>query len=148
MFLNNAYSSFESAYVILPPMWYLDYFVMNGFSDCRVYVCVLVGDRISSFYVSLEEAYRRQREMGSFQSPHAANTLVFAEKGPHSTWDRLPIQQHYRSQEDWEIYQKNLAAMLASQRPHLARTTGEPIACQTQGGYQYINESFSAADPP
>jgi hypothetical protein len=148
MFLCNAYSSFETAYVILPPTWYLDYFVMNGFTDCRVYVCVFIEDRTSVYYVSLEQAYRLKREMGHFQSPHAAATLVFAEKGLHSTWDRLPIQQHYRSKEDWEIYQKNLQAMLVSQRPHLARTVGEPIACQTQGGYQHINESFSATDTP
>jgi hypothetical protein len=142
MFLVNTFSSAESAYVIMPPMWYFDYFIVNGFVDCRVYVLVFSSDTQNVFFLDLQEAYNRRREMGHFHSTYNMATLVFADKGPNSTADRLPIQQHYRPQDEWAIYQTNLAAMLKSERPHLARSTAKPFLFEYPGGFKYINRDF------
>lgn len=146
MFLCNAYSSFETAYVILPPMWYVDYFVMNGFADCRVYVILHSNAGSNTFCVDLEKAHRLKREMGYFPTGEWAITLAFAEKGQSTTHDRLPIQQDYRTAEDWKVYDANLAAMLSSKRPHLARSNAPPIVPDVQGGYRYMNPRFEADD--
>lgn len=146
MFLCNAYSSFETAYVILPPMWYVDYFVMNGFADCRVYVILYSKEGSNAFCVDLEKVQRLGREMGHFPTGEWAVTLAFAEKTETTTHDRLPIQQDYRSAEDWKVYDANLSAMLASRRPHLARSIAAPIMPDVQGGYRYMNQHFEADD--
>ena len=36
----NAWNLRDSTYTACSPSWYLDYFVANGFADCKVYVCV------------------------------------------------------------------------------------------------------------
>ena len=66
MFLVNTFTSAESAYVIMPPMWYFDYFIVNGFVDCRVYVLVFSSDTQNVFFLDLQEAYNRRREIGTF----------------------------------------------------------------------------------
>jgi hypothetical protein len=142
MFLINAYSSFESAYVIMPPMWYVDYFVMNGFADCRVYVMLYSDQGCNVFSADLKEVHRLGIGMGFFPSARAGATIVFAEKGEASTSDRLPIQQHYRPPEDWQIYNANLSAMLTSKRPHLSRSNSDLFILDVQGGYRFINQNF------
>jgi hypothetical protein len=78
--------------------------------------------------------------MGRFLSSRPLSIVVFAEKGIRSTWDKLPIQQDYRSPEEWQPYLANVAAILQSKRPHLlasstARFLGES---EVQGGHIYI----------
>lgn len=146
MFLHNAYSSFETAYAIMPPMWYVDYFVMNGFADCRVYVLLYSDQRRNAFYVSLDDVQRLGIGMGFFPNTLLASTIVFAEKGEGTTSDRFPVQQHYRSAEDWQVYNGNLSAMLKSERPHLVRSNIQPFVPTVQGGFHFINGDFMADD--
>lgn len=147
MFLANSYSSLESAYVIMPPMWYVDYFVMNGFADCRVYVVVCSEHGRNVFFVSLADAHRLGVNMGFFPvKQYHSFTVVFAEKGDNSTSDRLPIQQHYRPSDEWNRYNDNLKVMLASRRPHLVRSNSDPFLADIQGGYHYINRGFLEDD--
>lgn len=146
MFLVNAYSSFEPAYAIMPPMWYLDYFVMNGFADCRLYVLLYSDQRRNAFAVNLKDMHRLGISMGHFPNTHLASAIVFAEKGPVTTFDRLPIQQHYRPPEEWEVFTKNITAMFASKRPHLVRSNSAPFAPDIQNGYHYVNEHFVEDD--
>ena len=40
MLTFNAFSSYSTPHVIMPLLWYVDYFVMNRFADCRVYIIV------------------------------------------------------------------------------------------------------------
>ena len=55
--------------------------------------------------------------------------MIVAEKGDSSTWHRIPIQSHYRSEADWGRFLELVAAIRASQRPlHMGEGgTGEPI---------------------
>jgi SAM-dependent methyltransferase len=153
LFMLNAGSPYDTAYVLTTPMWYVDYFVTNGFADCKVYVVVgdqMIFDKKNSnkknfddfnvFYVDLAQIEKRRREMGRFLSSRPLSIVVFAEKGPHSSWDKLPIQQDYRSPEDWKSYLSNVAAILQSKRPHLlASNTGRFISdSEVKGGHIYI----------
>jgi hypothetical protein len=133
----------------MPPLWYLDYFVMNGFSDCRVYVIVF-GERgddrgCNAFFVDPKQIAKRGREMGRFSSPYPMEVIVVAEKAEGSTDDRWPIQQDYRSADDWDIYRANLATMCRSSRHHLAKSTWEQF-WQPEGGHLYIDKNFRAVE--
>jgi hypothetical protein len=65
---------------------------------------------------------------------------VFAEKSARSTWNKLPIQQDYRSPAEWTSYLANVAAILQSKRPHLLASSTERFLSESevQGGHIYI----------
>ena len=85
--------------------------------------------------------------MGRFMSSFQMACLIFAEKGPTSTSDLCPVQQDYRSAEDWEIYSRNLAVMQQSKRPHLLRSNGPAFVPDVIGGHLLIDTEFNAVSP-
>jgi hypothetical protein len=147
MLLVNAFSAHNTAYVIMPPLWYVDYFVMNNFSDCKVYILMFIeGEPIvdNVFWVDLDYLYDARRGMGRFVSPHQMVTVVFAEKGADSTVDRLPNQQDYRSPEEWDQFQANLDVMRRRKRGHLVRSRSEMSFRPTVQGHPFIDKEFQA----
>jgi hypothetical protein len=76
-----------------------------------------------------------------------AGTVVFAEKGTSSTSHVSPTQQHYRSEDEWRTYRTRLARMLASNRPHLARSMDQIRYHSVVGGHHFIDRDFIARDP-
>ena len=46
LLMENAFSAHNTAYVMMPPMWYLDYFVINKFVDCKVYIILFLEDKL------------------------------------------------------------------------------------------------------
>jgi SAM-dependent methyltransferase len=149
MLTFNAFSCYGTPYAIMPPLWYVDYFVMNRFADCRVYILVYRDPAVNEFdmnvfNVDLTELKNAGRRMGRFVSPYNMVTLVFAEKDAESTDEQLPIQQDYRSAEDWDFYNANLARMLQSKRPHLACSLSEQFLMQPAPGHSYIDKDYQA----
>ena len=149
MLTFNAFSCYGTPYAITPPLWYVDYFVMNRFADCRVYIVVYRETGaddvdINVFNVDLAAVKDAGRGMGRFASPYSMVTVVFAEKDAESTDERLPIQQDYRSAQDWEVYNANLARMLQSKRPHLMRSQSEQFLMQPARGHSYIDKDYQA----
>jgi hypothetical protein len=140
LFMHNAASPHDTAYVLTTPMWFVDYFVTNGFADCKVYVAVYDEHNFNIFYVDLAQIEERRHEMGRFLSSRRLSIVVFAEKGTRSTWNKLPFQQDYRSPEEWKSYLANVAAILQSKRPHLlASNTARFLSeSEVQGGHVYI----------
>ena len=123
LLMENAFSAHNTAYVMMPPMWYLDYFVMNKFVDCKKSTPSCFS-RIKSeamvdnvFWVDTDYVSKWRREMPRFSSPHQMVTIVFAEKGENSTFDRLPNQQDYRSPEEWSEYLANLDVIRQKKAP-------------------------------
>ncbi|HJU31132.1 MAG TPA: hypothetical protein VJ740_06755, partial [Hyphomicrobiaceae bacterium] len=58
-----------------------------------------------------------------------------------------PVQSHYRSAEQWAAYNKNLARLIASKRPHVARSRGGPMPdYDVPGGHLYIDSSYRAME--
>lgn len=142
----NAFSPHNTPYSILPPQTMLDYFVVNRFADCKIYVTIShehpLRGPINVMYLSPEEVQRRRREMGRLVSPFHMTTLAFAEMGPESTTQKVPIQQDYRTDDQWDNYFANLSSMQSSTRPHLARSNADYMFPDLTGGYIYVDQLF------
>jgi hypothetical protein len=145
---TNVYSNHYEPYVILPPLWYLDYFTMNGFADCKVYILVYgENNKTDVFTIDHDALLDAERSVSAFSSPHIMATIVFAEKGPDSTSHIRPSQQHYRSNEEWMNYRKGLERIKKNGRKHLARTI-HPIAYEdVRAGHLFMADDFTARDP-
>jgi hypothetical protein len=142
----NMFSNHHEPYAMLPLLWFLDYFVVNGFADCKVYI--LVGTKpYNVFTIDTEALLDPTRHVSAFASPHEMSTLVLAEKGERSTSDVSPTQQHYRSQEEWERYRQALRQMKANPRPHVTRSKGDIAFFDVKGGHLFMDASYIAQDP-
>jgi hypothetical protein len=141
----NAFSTREGAFTLCSPDWFLDYFVENGFSDCKVYVCAGFAGAYNSYW--LDTGYIVAARPGKMIFPVMwwnYYTLVFAEKGPASTSDRVPTQHPYRSAEQWDRYSAQLSKMSRSSRPHLARSIGMLLPRLSRRGYVWMDKNFQA----
>jgi hypothetical protein len=123
----NAWNLRDSAYTACSPSWYLDYFVANGFADCKVYVCL--GARAGTNIYWLDPALVGLGKM-QVKTPIFATwrsrpfILVFAEKSSTPGAAVIPTQADYRGDAEWERFRANADAIAASARPHLVRSIG------------------------
>jgi hypothetical protein len=155
----NMYSNHYEPYVMLPPLWFLDYFVANGFNDCKVYILVINHEnpdeanmghsksKTSVFTIDTDALLDPARSVTPFSYSRIMSKIVIAEKGTNSTSDLMPSQQQYRSALEWESYRRNLRHMKSSTRPHLVRTKGDIDLFDIRGGHLFIAEDFTARDP-
>jgi SAM-dependent methyltransferase len=112
--VNNAYLQFS-------PNWFFDYYVINGYSDCKTYLAIFDDlDEPWSFYACI---HANESEPSQFASPHFAMTAVTAEKCHSSSWNRNPIQGQYRSRKEWDEYMNHLQFIERSVRPVLGTRT-------------------------
>jgi SAM-dependent methyltransferase len=137
----NMASNHLTPYVIFNPMWFHDYFVVNGFADCQVYICLLEDqNRWNSFAIDAEHLATNPRAVYNIQSPYMSFALVLAEKGPQSTSDRMPIQLHYRGDDQRHEYQLKLAPLLGSGRGDLVWSTCGRLIDSVPEGYRAIQQ--------
>lgn len=99
----NAASSYTGyVYVCLEPNLFLDYYLVNQFADCQVYIA-------EGSHPSHQGPWGIYKLEGihllPFKSSQYLMTLVLAEKGLKSTFRAMPIQEQYRSQELSEQYE-------------------------------------------
>lgn len=102
----EAASSFNAPYLMYSPGWFWDYYVVNGFADCKIYIGSfhdgedLVFGPWDLFHVNvIGEKATWQQTNGPAPVARDNNNLVVvsvAEKGPESSSDRQPIQLQYR----------------------------------------------------
>lgn len=93
-------SSWNHAYVMYSPGWFYDYFVTNGYIDCKVY--------IASYHNNTELCwgpwdmtycdFKWDRNGPALEAIHKNHLIVItiAEKGMDSTSDLQPLQKQYR----------------------------------------------------
>jgi len=99
-------SPLNSAYVMYSPAWFFDYFAINGFTDCKIYMFMLDrwGDTWTAFRWHAFHS-RDGRLVPTVQMDdrwrHAV-LVAIAERGESSTVDRQPIQAFYREAHDGE----------------------------------------------
>jgi hypothetical protein len=106
IFQWNAASNFAGeSYLSFGPDFFYDYYVLNNFEDCRVYIAEV--DDVSDQY-------------DHFRSNRLLMTLVLAEKGGSSTWDKAPIQAQYRDAYLWDAYRRGQKNILSSSRKSLS----------------------------
>jgi SAM-dependent methyltransferase len=106
-------------YMIFTPMWFYDYFCVNKFSDCQVYVTVYEPDGQLTFLLDKESTTRQFG--GGFVKPifseYPMQISVFAERNLESTWDKTPIQHAYRSNSLWLSYEEGVRQFMECRRP-------------------------------
>ena len=142
----NTLNNRQCAFTICSPDWFLDYFVENGFSDCKVYVCAGFAGAFNSYWLDTE--YMASQRPGKLVFPPMLwdyYTLVFAEKGPASTTECAPVQHPYRSPDEWTRYEARLSAINRSPRPHLARSVGMLLPRLSRRGFQVDGQDIQAA---
>lgn len=115
----NAASNFTgAAYLSFGPDLFYDFYILNKFTDCKVYIAEI--DYLSqpekwNFY-----EYKGGKQNSHFRSSKIQITLVLAEKGLDSTWDKIPIQEYYRDGLCSESYDKARLLVQKSQRKSLS----------------------------
>ena len=147
---TNVFSNDYEPYVIIPPFWFMDYFITNGFNDCKVYVLVYSSDKLSDtnvFTFNVDMLLDPTKTVSAFTSPRMMATIVLAEKGIQSTSNVAPVQQHYRSEEDWVRYRQNLREIQKNPRPHIVRSLGDINFFDVKGGHLFVANDFTARDP-
>jgi len=142
LLMINAWNQRDSAYTLCSAAWYFDFFVSNGYTDCRVYLCSFEG--ASGNVYALNPSFMAT----STDSPTAPSfgrrpfLVVFAEKSHADAATVIPTQSHYRSPSEWRVYGENLACMKMSPRPHLLRSIGRLRPRHVYVGYRWIDGKF------
>lgn len=149
----NVASNTHGPYIIPTAHLLLDYFIVNGFTDAKVYIFVYgANGDMNAFTPDLSLLRPGSPQPQNFTSHQTMALVCMAEKGPKSTWDRSPVQHQYRG-DDWGDFIPNLAVIDASRRPHLVRSTADLFV--PSGEFLWIDQrgiarsgSESIADHP
>jgi hypothetical protein len=111
----NMQSFHSDSYSLTNPYWFLDFFTVNGFADCRVYATTH-GDAGELNVYAVDPTARRDR---AFRPLEVTGVLVFAEKGINSTWEAIPSQRYYSAADEIEKRVAVGRRFAASGRPEL-----------------------------
>jgi SAM-dependent methyltransferase len=109
----------HNAYTMYSPAFFFDFFAINRFADCKVYVCFFDPEQVhfGPFYVFEWTFFDATLWQFPIPKNMAAINLVIAEKGPESTSDQIPVQGQYRPSHD--IYREAFQRFSTSIRPKL-----------------------------
>ena len=115
---TNMASNHQTPYVIFNPVWFLDYFIVNKFIDCKVYICVFKDmQNWNVFTYDFEYLATNPDRLLNIETPYRTLAIVLAEKGEDSTENQTPTQWQYRFDADKAIYIDNLKYIQNSTRP-------------------------------
>ena len=118
VFQWNAASNFiGAAYMSLGPDLFYDYYTLNKFADCKVYVAA-IDDMGQGELWDLYE-FTENKGYGHFYSKQILLTIVMAEKGKESTYGNIPIQAQYRDSQLLQFYKERQRIMdLSGRKPY------------------------------
>jgi SAM-dependent methyltransferase len=124
-------------YLIATPIWFYDFFCVNGFRDCQIFVTVYEPDGQLTFLLSNDFT---TREFGSgyvkpIISEYPLQVSVFAERDPGSTWEQTPTQHVYRTDSQWLIYEAGVRKFIERGRPSQLVSAGSKISKQPPPGW-------------
>jgi SAM-dependent methyltransferase len=119
-------SGFPSAYVKITPDWIMDYYAVNKYADCKVYVTnsdapggdTLLGNSVDiwQFDPLIETGGGPAYASANVNPSGRSAVLCIAEKGLRSTDNKLAVQNHYRG-ENKEPYLTSAQRFRSSPRP-------------------------------
>ncbi len=132
-------SNLAFEYLIYSTDWFLDYYVANGFVDCRIYVCAFDGVQELLHGPWHVYGYMPRPDGTGFSlrdlNIKQAVVVVIAEKQVISTVDITPVQWNYRDVAMKESFNKKLAA-LSEARPVFGFGRGtQPFSALKLGGF-------------
>lgn len=109
---------FNGPYVMFPPSWFHDYYVQNGFADCKCYVGEF-EDTEDLYYGPWQLYFYDYASNPNGAMPRGKNFMLvtLAENSPTATTDKQPIQAQYRSDTNVAArYNENLEVITTSKR--------------------------------
>jgi SAM-dependent methyltransferase len=133
-----------TAYLKYSADWFMDFFTINEYADCKTYICNYpdtLGMQLKTkgkqqnftspyqivayaFNPYVTHRHGEGYDCSSIESINRYQIFVFAEKGPKSTDHRNPIQKHYRvDPEHNRICNESAKRFLHSPRPVFANPT-------------------------
>lgn len=122
--VNAAKSDVQGAYSGMSPEWFLDYYAMNQYADCRVYVQLnfpaTPWNTPNGPVVLLAMDYKwilEQRRFPALDHKGWAFAIVVAEKDVASTWDRVPNRAGFRRDTEEVQWRAAVERFSASRRP-------------------------------
>lgn len=130
-------SHFSAAYLKFSPDWFFDFFAINGFADCQVYVATYEDVHLSSFDMYEWSAFTQDGLAGTPKTKTDALVAVWAENSPSATCDRIPIQGVYRDGEH-EVYQAAFSRFIESPRRNHLRSHFPPVAPAKARGWRAL----------
>jgi SAM-dependent methyltransferase len=155
LFEINASVNMFFPYIIFTPFWFLDYFVVNKFADCRVYMLEIMKQWYVYGMDWQGETHVDGIPMNNFPNRPGCQlwTVVIAEKGQNSTYAQQPIQFWYRPEEQWLTYRETLAAMRGNARKWgkytpLSAANRDELPPADQPGYRFLGRTFLGERSP
>jgi len=135
-------SRVHHAYLAYSLAWFHDYYALNNFADCKVYLTLWDNSRESPwdlyYYNPLMtkgdgtlEFYGQDR---AYDARRQSHVVVIAEKGENSTWQHNPVQFQYRGPDAADpasAYVSSSMRFALHARP-LLRFAGQPPAQDRQ----------------
>ena len=120
VFMWNGASNYTGvAYMSFAPDLFRDYFLINNYDDCKVYLAEVsrqAQEKKWNIYHYLRG--RKYKDgMDPFHTIFLMMTVVIAEKGINSTTDKLPVQCFYRDDDQWSPYLQSEDHFTKSNRP-------------------------------
>jgi SAM-dependent methyltransferase len=139
---QNIVTNHYHPYAMLPAKWYFDYFVINGFADCKVYI-IECSSPLNFYGLEVGEDDKIIFNFQSTEISNAVGIFLISERGSGSTIETNPTQDQYRSADEWERYRSNLGAMRKSRRRYfsLSQPSKEELSLAppiTMAGYRYL----------
>lgn len=113
---NAASGYLGVAYVVFGPDLFYDYYVVNRFADCKVYIARGTGPRTRDPF---ELFYLPDARTKWLNSPMHQMVVCLAEKAEDSTFETIPVEYAYRSRELREEFARLRKRTLESARPLL-----------------------------
>lgn len=144
VFQWNAASNYTgAAYVSFGPDLFYDYYVLNHFADCKIYLAEVDGVVQKESWDMYEFVPTETGVFGHFRSGMIQMVVVLAEKGLASTHDKVPIQAFYRDEERWAPYREGEKLIAQSKRPSLASgKTGLTLKTQPDSRRSRLTKSL------
>jgi SAM-dependent methyltransferase len=156
--INAAKPDVQGAYCGTPPEWFLDYYAANEYADCQVYAQLNLPNAKWQFAWDEPQAFLAMDYKWVIENGRApplqydgwAFTIVVAEKGSASTWDRVPTRTGFRNNAEQARWLTALERFSKSKRPSFL-TTGQPNLAPPEGfvkaTYRAIKTSSGAEQP-
>ena len=123
---SNIGGPHPTAYLKFSADWFMDFFAINQYADCKTYIINYPGANqkdpnqivVYRFNPYVEHATGVGYDCSSIVATNRYQILCFAEKGSNSTDDKNPIQKHYRTDpEHNQICNESARRFLHSDRP-------------------------------
>ena len=111
LFEHDIISQHHHPYCLVTPAWIYDYFVVNSYANCAVYVCEHAAAGFVHMYGLSPDADDFISDFGPPRGGLAMGIIVIAQKGVAPGSEDLPIQDQYRSAQDRARYNGRLLSM-------------------------------------